>query len=1092
MEDIEQNFQRAIQSFARPERERIERALAFAKTVHADQTREDGTPYAEHPIAVALILCAWDADSETIQAALLHDVLEDSFITHQELERRFGPTVASLVEGVTKFTQADMVSAAFDRKIETLRKLLEIMRRDIRAMLIKLADRLHNIRTIAVLPKERQERLARETLEIYGIIARHLSMNDLEREFGEVCVPILSPAQAEEFVQMRRRSSPKIRAIATAVEESVQQQAARGELQLVRSDARSMQYLLQLQAEGKLSDEQTFTLVLLVRDEDACYAILRILHALYRPVGSRFRDFIAAPTESGSQGISTTVIGPENSLLEVRIRTQEMDVQQRLGIVRSFFGGTVGSPGDSWIRRSQALDQSTRESSEAFWTALQSDLLHETVNVTVDGNSLSLAAGSTALDAAYAQLGKDAHRVTAIDRNGSVARLSSVLSDDDVLRITLGKEGAVSFERFQDVVSSFARNLITEALKQRSREEKIRVGSQLLQKEFDHFKRGLIGEIAKSQQHDVAAHFRRESFEEVVAMVGEGVLEARDIVFHLFPEHRAFSFRAAPVSHLPQSFRLHVRGMQSSRQDVLQLLTGIARIEGIQVRQVDVVSQTPGTFDLFLRGRAPDRAHFAEFLTVLEHQEWISHVDVLLSPFQRLLLFGSFTLAFAVIVLDVLLLPYYEQLFGTFSMLPLMFVQVLPLLPIVGANYYLLKLLRHYIVRMRQDQWFLGLGFLLNILGLILLISHGIYARVQTSLLPLVGVFILSLLYTEYRCIQSQALFTEINQEIPREISQKQRTAVLHRKTVGYVIRVLAVLIWGIEPIYIRYTPVNVLSPFLRTFLLSIGVLVPTGCILIVRSLLRRRRPRLRLPYDHSFVLLVLGQAGYMYLKNASLIYTSGTNLLLFNNFSPVMGLLIASIFWRKDIPYLRQPKTMSSIFLLAVISAFASSLIFFNDVQHSSATALGDILAMISTFFDVLLTVGQIQYIKKFARTDGLLLNVHVFFFLLLFVSPAILLLLLAHRPVLAGLTLKTFFLGMGIGLFVGTGQLLNYEAFKRIDGYLAFMLFNLSVIVTFSMETFLLHSVRPTVVLLLSTMLIMISSVAAEFINSRAERRV
>ncbi|MBI3815998.1 HD domain-containing protein [Candidatus Peregrinibacteria bacterium] len=1089
MEDIEQSFQRAIRSFADAERGRIGEALAFAKRIHANQTREDGTPYAEHPIAVALILCEWDADSETIQAALLHDVLEDSSVTRAELEQTFGPVVASLVEGVTKFTQADMVSAAFDRKIETLRKLLDVMRRDIRAMLIKLADRLHNIRTVGVLPKERQERLASETLEIYGIIARHLSMHDLEREFGEVCVPILSPAQAEEFVQMRSRSSPKILAIATAVEESVQQ-AARGELQLVRSDARSMQHLLQLQTEGKLSDEQTFTLVLLVRDEDACYAILRILHALYRPVGSRFRDFIAAPTESGSQGISTTVIGPENSLLEVRIRTWEMDVQQRLGIVRSVFGGTMGGPGDSWIRRSQVLDQSTRESSEAFWTALQSDLLHETVNVTVDGNSLALALGSTALDAAYAQLGKDAHRIAAIDRNGAPARFSSILSDDDVLRVTLDKHGTVSFERLQDVVSSFARNLITEALKQRSREEKIRVGSQLLQKEFDRFKRGLIGELTKGQQHDVAAHFRRQSFEEVVAMVGEGVLEARDIVFHLFPEHRTFSFRAAPVSHLPQSFRLHVRGTQSSQQDVLHLLTSIARIEGIDIRQVDVVSQTPGTFDLFLRGRAPDRTHFAEFLTVLERQEWISHVDVLLSPFQRLFLFGSFTLAFAIIVIDVLLLPYYERLFGAFSVLPLTLVQVLPLLPIVGANYYLLKLLRHYIVRMRQDQWFLGLGFLLNILGLILLISHGIYARVQTSLLPLVGVFILSLLYTEYRCIQSQALFTEINQEIPREISQQQRTAVLHRKTVGYVIRVLAVLIWGIEPIYIRYTPVNVLSPFLRTFLLSIGVLVPTSCILLLRSIVQCKRPRLRLPYDRSFVLLVLGQAGYMYFKNASLIYTSGTNLLLFNNFSPVMGLLIASIFWRKDIPYLRQPKTMSWIFLLAVISAFASSLIFFNDVQHSSATALGDILAMISTFFDVFLTVGQIQYIKKFAKTDGLLLNEHVFLFLLAFVSPAILLLLLAHQPILAGLTLKTFFLGLGIGLFVGTGQLLNYEAFKRIDGYLAFMLFNLSVIVTFSMETFLLRSVRPTVVLLLSAILIVISSVAAELINFRAER--
>jgi drug/metabolite transporter (DMT)-like permease len=229
-----------------------------------------------------------------------------------------------------------------------------------------------------------------------------------------------------------------------------------------------------------------------------------------------------------------------------------------------------------------------------------------------------------------------------------------------------------------------------------------------------------------------------------------------------------------------------------------------------------------------------------------------------------------------------------------------------------------------------------------------------------------------------------------------------------------------------------------------------------------------------------------------MYFINASLMYTSGTNFLLFANFGPVIGLLIASVFWRKDIPYLRDPRHMLWIFILAVTGSFGSTLLFINTLHHDSAPSLiGDILAFIAVFFDVLMTIGQIEYIKRHIRTDGLLLNVHIFSFVLVLSTPVVGVLYAAGHPVLAGLNGRTLLLGMGTGLIIGIGQLLNYEAFKRIDGYLAFMMFNLSVLLTFALETLVLRSLEPTALLILSGVLIVGSSIVAEMINSRCQRK-
>jgi drug/metabolite transporter (DMT)-like permease len=500
-----------------------------------------------------------------------------------------------------------------------------------------------------------------------------------------------------------------------------------------------------------------------------------------------------------------------------------------------------------------------------------------------------------------------------------------------------------------------------------------------------------------------------------------------------------------------------------------------------------------GSFELIVSGSTENRLQFADFIDFLDRQQWTESVQTLISMRQSMTLVCSFCLAFAVIVLDIVLFPQYQR---TISTLPLglkLVVQALPLIPILGVNSYLLRLFRQYLARMQSERWFLRVGLLLNILGLFLLLLRMVLTEgFRQSLLPVIAIFTLSLGYVAYTFLKADSFFSPFDDRALRPVSQPQWMLLRSRKFAGYAIRLFAVLLWGLEPIYIKYTSANDLSPFLRTFLLSIGVLIPFGMFYVLRSLLLfRKLPRWFLPYDPSFIAIVIGQVGLMYFKNASLEYTSGTNLLLFNTFSPLLGLIVAAALWRREIPYFRRPQTMLSIFLIGAAASIGGSLLVgAESVVGPSWSLFGDILAIISTFFDVILTVGQIQYIKRFVRTDGMLLNLHIFFYLVLFTAPVLALSRFFGGPFLQNTSWTTLILGLGIGLFVGIGQMLNYEAFKRIDGYLAYMMFNLSVLITFCIEAFVLHSVQPTPLLIISAALIVGASVFAERINSRCER--
>ncbi len=1089
LDEDRQRLQASLQHLSHEEQALITQAVMLAMRVHEGQKRSDGSPYMLHVLAVATILGEWRADAETIIAGLLHDTLEDTSLTLGEIKVVFGRNVTALVEGVTKFTQADFEEEpSLDRKIETLRKLFEVMRRDIRVVIIKLADRLHNVRTLDTLPEERRVRFAKETITIYYKLAYHLGMNAVRREFSEHCMPYLYPEEVQKMRLLRKEALAKGQDILRCMEQEVRARDEEGALVTLTLDDRSFSSMKREQEEeGRI--KQGFVIIAIASDGAACYTLLRLLHSLYRPVSSEFHDYIAAPTESAYQTIRTAVLGPGNEFVPLRIRTEEMQEQERFGILLRCFGRGRQIPGFSWLLRSEDIDRATRESSEAFWEALQSDIFQETVSVIVDGKDIPLSRKATVLDALYARHGGVAHRTLGVRVNGAAAALSDALSEDAVIQGTLDKVSHVSFEWFSSIETAYARQLIVEALKERDRSEKLALGQRLLQKELDRYRKRVLADVSRTHLKEVATYFHREEFEEVLILIGEGVIQARDVVFALHPEHRkVFSFPRKKA--LTQHFRIHMSGTQEKTQDILPKLSALARLSEISIGKTDLrTHERSKTFSLSLSGTAPDRLHFGDFLAILERQSWISHIRVLLSTWQILFLLSVITVAFGAILLEVLFLPSSAALPG----IPPFIRTLLPLLPILGVNYLLLRTLQHYIVRLRTDRWYIGAGFLMNLIGLTLFIFRGNTLGETTPTLTLVAVFLLSMFALGYQFFKSEALFTHIDWRNLHPLTAEQWRARWKQKFFGYSIRLCAVTIWGFQPLLLKYTPAHNVHPFVQMYIMSFGALLTTTLLfLLQKGISPRRLSTLRAPWNSYLLGIVIGEAIFLYFISASLLYTTSTNFALLSNFSPVVALLVAALFWRHSIPYLRDPKHMLWIFLIFGMGSTGGSLIIYRSAQLTSAqTTLGDLLALSAMVADVLVITSQIRYIKLVPTASSPSINAYMFGLPTLVLTPFILYLYVTGSEIFASLLLTPVLFSLGIGVMLAIGMVCNFEAFRRIDGFIAFLMFNLSILLNFIAEAFFLKTIIPTWTLIIGGTIIIGSTILAEYVNSQCERR-
>ncbi len=474
-----------------PEVDAIQRAFVFGANAHGGQRRASGEPYIHHPIEVAWILAEMRLDHETIVAALLHDVLEDTPTAKPQIATSFGDTVADLVDGVSKLTHLSFESRA-EAQAENFRKMLMAMARDLRVILIKLADRLHNMRTLKPLPPEKQRRISRETLEIHAPIANRLGLRSMLVELEDLGFRALYP-QRHRVLEARAKKArghrkQVVRKIETATKRRLRQEGVRARVEGRRKHLYSLYRKMRTQ---RLSFSEVFDMYgfrIIVERPDDCYRVLGIVHSLYKPVAERFKDYIAIPKTNGYQSLHTTLMGPFGSPIEVQVRTEEMDQVAESGVAAHWMY-KIGQPGTNtaqlrvreWVRDLLEMQTQAGDSVE-FLESVKVDLFpKETYVFTPAGEISTLPRGATPIDFAYAVHTDIGNQCVAAKVDGRYAPLRAPLASGQTVEIVTMPWGRPNAAWLDFVVSGKARSAIRNHLKQLRTEEAVELGETLLE-----------------------------------------------------------------------------------------------------------------------------------------------------------------------------------------------------------------------------------------------------------------------------------------------------------------------------------------------------------------------------------------------------------------------------------------------------------------------------------------------------------------------------------------------------------------------------------------------------------------------------------
>lgn len=521
------DLQRAIDRSGRVyDREKIMEAYQLANDAHNGQCRVSGEPYISHPIAVAIILVDLGMDSECIQAALLHDVVEDTDITSEAVEKQFGTDVALLVNGVTKLGKISFTSRE-EQQAENVRKMLLAMAQDVRVIIIKLADRLHNMRTIEVMPEQKRRDKALETMEVYAPLAHRLGIRAVKEELEDISLRYLDPVAYHEIESMLELKRADRQSFLEKIKDKIRERLA-AEYNDIYVDGRVKSVYgiyRKMYIQGKAFEEifDIYAVRIIVDSVNECYNILGIIHDLFRPLPNRFKDYISTPKPNMYQSLHTTVIDKEAIPFEVQIRTWDMHHTAEYGIAAhwKYKAGVTGrdklEERLAWIRQ-LIENQKEADDVEDIVRSIKSDLSPEEVFVfTPKGDVISLPVGSTVIDFAYAIHTEVGNRMVGAKIDGRIVALDTPVRTGQIIEVvtTNAKDHAPSRDWLKIVKTTEARNKIRNWYKKERREENIEQGRSELEKEFrrnmitlpDGKLPEFLSAIAKRQHFELADDF---------------------------------------------------------------------------------------------------------------------------------------------------------------------------------------------------------------------------------------------------------------------------------------------------------------------------------------------------------------------------------------------------------------------------------------------------------------------------------------------------------------------------------------------------------------------------------------------------------
>jgi RelA/SpoT family (p)ppGpp synthetase len=509
--------------------QQVQDAFVLAKDAHEGQMRSSGDPYITHPVAVASLLADMHLDYETLMAALLHDVIEDTHYDKDDLDKAFGNTVAELVEGVSKLDKIAF-STKQEAQAENFRKMMMAMVQDIRVILIKLADRTHNMRTLGSLRPDKRRRIALETLEIYAPIAHRLGIHDVKNELENLGFQAMYPMRHRALQSAVKHARGNRKEIIDNIRSELMTRLESANINATVTGREKHLYSIYRKMRSKelsfheVMDIYAFRIV--VDKIDSCYRSLGAMHGLYKPIENRFKDYIAIPRTNGYQSLHTSLIGPHGIPVEIQIRTQEMDQMADKGVAahwlykeQSESDTTAQSRARKWMQSLLELQQSASSSFE-FIESVKTDLFPDEIYVfTPDGRIIELPIGATAVDFAYAvhsDVGNTCVGVRVERRNYS---LSSPLENGQTVEIITSPRAKPNANWLNFVITARARTHIRQFLRKQRGEEAINLGNRLLRHALGTVK---LDEISQEDKDRVVLETKHENFDDLLNAIGLG------------------------------------------------------------------------------------------------------------------------------------------------------------------------------------------------------------------------------------------------------------------------------------------------------------------------------------------------------------------------------------------------------------------------------------------------------------------------------------------------------------------------------------------------------------------------------------------
>ena len=524
--------------------ENIRRAYRYARSLHEGQYRKSGEPYIIHPVETAYILSQLGMDPEAIEAGLLHDCIEDTCVTHNDIKKEFGDSVALLVDGVTKLGHI-VYSSREEEQMEDLRKMFLAMAKDIRVIIIKLADRLHNMRTNQYWnPRKRSEK-ALETMEIYAPLAHRLGMQTIKKELEDISLQILDPVGCDEITSFLAGKKVKLHEFLQSIENTIAQRLRAEGIEFeIKSRVKHLYSIYRKVYGQNLNFDEIYDICatrVIVEDIHDCYNVLGVIHELFRLVPGRFKDYISTPKPNGYQSLHTSVIGNDGVPIEVQIRTKQMDQMAEYGIAAhwKYKDGLRGQQNEeafAWVR--QLLESQQDSDAEDFIKNIKVDMFSDEVFVfTPKGDVISLPNGATPIDFAYAIHSQVGNRMTGAKVNGRIVTIDYALKNGDVVDIiTSSSSTGPKRDWMQIVKTSSARTKMKQWFKKERREENIETGRAELEREL---KIGLLWDTfnQKDFQTVLLRRFDFPSLDELYASIGYGGIAMSRIIARVREEH---------------------------------------------------------------------------------------------------------------------------------------------------------------------------------------------------------------------------------------------------------------------------------------------------------------------------------------------------------------------------------------------------------------------------------------------------------------------------------------------------------------------------------------------------------------------------